>query len=141
MANKKNKPTNRFKFKKYQDIGSPDAETDHILENVFVVKDALTVLTEMNSQRSILIGRTGSGKSAILQHIEKYQNRVVRIDPEAMSLRFLSNSTLINYFKKNDVNLNFFYKILWKHVFVIELLRLYISYDKKKNHNWIYEIL
>ncbi len=141
MANKKNKPTNRFKFKKYQDIGSPDAETDHILENVFVVKDALTVLTEMNSQRSILIGRTGSGKSAILQHIEKYQNRVVRIDPEAMSLRFLSNSTLINYFKKNDVNLNFFYKILWKHVFVIELLRLYFSYDKKKNDNWISEFL
>src|SRR5690606_20872751 len=101
----------------------------------------LTVLTEMNSQRSILIGRTGSGKSAILQHIEKYQNRVVRIDPEAMSLRFLSNSTLINYFKKNDVNLNFFYKILWKHVFVIELLRLYFSYDKKKNDNWISEFL
>src|SRR5690606_38888679 len=47
----------------------------------------------------------------------------------------------INYFKKNDVNLNFFYKILWKHVFVIELLRLYFSYDKKKNDNWISEFL
>ncbi len=141
MANKKNKITTKFKFKKYQEIGSPDAETDHILESVFVEKDALIVLTDTNSQRSVLIGRTGSGKSAILQHIEKNQERVVRIDPEAMSLRFLSNSTLINYFKKNDVNLNFFYKILWKHVFVIELLRLYFSYDKKKNDNWVSQVI
>ncbi|SHE46104.1 P-loop ATPase, Sll1717 family [Pedobacter caeni] len=136
MANKKSKTTDKFRFKKYQEIGSPDAETDHMLETVFVEKDALVALTDMLSQRSILIGRTGSGKSAILKHIELHQERVVRIEPEAMSLRFLSNSTLLNYFKANDVNLNFFYKILWKHVFVIELLRLYFSYDKKKNDNW-----
>ncbi len=133
---KKNKPTDKFRFNKYQEIGSPDAETDHMLEEAFIEKDALVALTDMMNQRSILIGRTGSGKSAILRHIELHQERVVRIEPEAMSLRFLSNSTLLNYFKANEVNLNFFYKILWKHVFVIELLRLYFSYDKKKNENW-----
>ena len=140
MANKKNRISDKFKFTKYLEIGSPDAETDQLLEKAFVEKDALFALTDMYNQRSILIGRTGSGKSAILKHIENNEERVIRIEPEAMSLRFLSNSTLINYFKANDVNLNFFYKILWKHVFVIELLRLYFAYDNKKKDNWFFAL-
>lgn len=136
MANKKSKATTKFKFRRYLEIGSPDAETDQLLEQAFIEKDALGALLDMSNQRSILIGRTGSGKSAILQHIYKTEERVVRIEPEALSLRFLSNSTLLNYFKANGVNLNFFYKILWKHVFVIELLRLHFDYDNKKKDNW-----
>ena len=135
---KKKKPTleKKFKFQKYQEIGSPDAETDKYLEDAFVEKEDFNAIVDMNNQRSILIGRTGSGKSAILRHIEKTQERVVRIQPEAMSLRFLSNSTILQYFNSLDVNLNFFYKILWKHVFVIELLRLYFSYDDQRKNNW-----
>ena len=137
MGNKKSQVTKKFKFSKYLEIGSPDAETDNLLEKTFIEKDALEALLDTDSQRSILIGRTGSGKSAILKHIEATQEKVVRIEPEAMSLRFLSNSTMLQYFKENDVNLNFFYKILWKHVFVIELLRLYFSNDVKKKNNWL----
>ncbi|HEY8931422.1 MAG TPA: hypothetical protein VIM55_19620 [Mucilaginibacter sp.] len=130
----------KFKFNRYLEIGSPDAETDGFLERAFIEKDALNALLNMSNQRSILIGRTGSGKSAILKHIERTQERVVRIEPEAMSLRFLSNSTIIQYFRDNDVNLNFFFKILWKHVFVIELLRLSFSYDSRKKNNWFHNI-
>jgi hypothetical protein len=126
----------KFKFTKYQEIGSPDAETDRLLDDAFIEKDAFAAIVDMNNQRSILIGRTGSGKSAIIKHIEKTQERVVRLQPEAMSLRFLSNSTLLDYFRSLDVNLNFFFKILWKHVFVIELLRLHFSYNEKKKTNW-----
>jgi hypothetical protein len=140
MGTKKSQAVKKFKFSKYLEIGSPDAETDNLLEQAFIEKDALDALLDTNSQRSILIGRTGSGKSAILKHIEKCENKVARIEPEAMSLRFLSNSTMIQYFRENDVNLNFFYKILWKHVFVIELLRLYFSYDYKKKNNWFVNI-
>lgn len=140
MAKKKNRLTNVFKFQKYLEIGSPDAETDKLLEQAFIEKDALNAIIDMSNQRSILIGRTGSGKSAILKHLEKTQSKVVRIEPEAMSLRFLSNSTLLQYFNSIDVNLNFFYKILWKHVFIIELLRLFFSYDEKKKDNWFFNI-
>lgn len=140
MARKKDRITKGFKFHKYLEIGSPDAETDKFLEQAFIEKDTLNALTDMSNQRSIIIGRTGSGKSAILKHIETTQQKIVRIEPEAMSLRFLSNSTLLRYFSSIDVNLNFFYKILWKHVFVIELLRLYFSYDDRKKDNWFYNI-
>ncbi|MBB5397186.1 P-loop ATPase, Sll1717 family [Mucilaginibacter sp. AK015] len=136
MGSKKSQIIKKFKFTKYLEIGSPDAETDKLLDQAFIEKDALEALLDTTNQRSILIGRTGSGKSAILKNIESTQEKVTRIEPEAMSLRFLSNSTLLQYFRDNDVNLNFFYKILWKHVFVIELLRLYFSYDNKKKNNW-----
>ncbi len=136
MKSKRIYPDKKFKFEKYLEIGSPDAETDRILEKAFIENDAFSAIVDMNNQRSILIGRTGSGKSAILKHIESTQEKVVRINPEAMSLRFLSNSTILQYFKELEVNLNFFYKILWKHVFLIELIRLHFGYDVHKKNNW-----
>nr|WP_294946274.1 hypothetical protein [uncultured Mucilaginibacter sp.] len=136
----KHKVTTKFKFSKFIEIGSPDAETDNLLEKVFIENDAFNALIDMNNQRSLLIGRTGSGKSAILKRIESTQDKVCRIEPEAMSLRFLSNSTMLDYFQKIDVNLSFFYKILWKHVFIIELLRLHLSYDNQKKNNWFLTI-
>ncbi|MEO6150082.1 MAG: hypothetical protein ABIN95_08155 [Mucilaginibacter sp.] len=130
----------KFRFNKFSEIGSPDAETDSLLGKAFIEKDAFNALIDMSNQRSILIGRTGSGKSAILKQIESTQDKVCRIEPEAMSLRFLSNSTMLDYFQKIDVNLSFFYKILWKHVFIIELLRLHLSYDNQKKNNWFIAI-
>lgn len=137
---KKNAEQKKYKFNRFDEIGSPDAETDRFLDKGFIEKDSLNALLDMNNQRSILIGRTGSGKSAILKQIQTTQDRVCRIEPEAMSLRFLSNSTMLQYFRALDVNLSFFYKILWKHVFVIELLRLHFSYDNQKKNNWYISI-
>jgi hypothetical protein len=136
----KQKNPGKFKFNKFVEIGSPDAETDNLLDKAFIENDAFNALIKMDNQRSLLIGRTGSGKSAILKRIESTQDKVCRIEPEAMSLRFLSNSTMLDYFQKIDVNLSFFYKILWKHVFIIELLRLHLSYDNQKKNNWFLTI-
>lgn len=132
----KNSGTPKFKFNKHLEIGSPDAETDSILMQAFVEKDVLSAILNMNNQKSVLIGRTGSGKSAILRYIETTQERVYRIKPEAMSLRYLSNSTILNYFKALDVNLTFFYKVLWKHVFIVELLKLYFGDNQFKKQNF-----
>ncbi len=126
----------KFKFQKHLDIGAPDAETDNILMDAFVESDALKALLNMNNQKSVLIGRTGSGKSAILKYIEETEERVIRIKPEAMSLRYLTNSTILNYFNSLNVNLTFFYKVLWKHVFIVELLKLYFGENASKKQNF-----
>jgi hypothetical protein len=57
----------------------------------------------------------------------------VEISPESMSLKFLSNSTILRHFKNLDINLNFFYKVLWKHVFIVELLKLYFQDEEKSS--------
>jgi len=131
----------KFRFNKSIDIGSPDAESDDILLQVFVENDALTALLNMNSQKSILIGRTGSGKTAILKYLEENSEKNIRINPEAMSLRFLSNSTILNHFDSLGVNLNFFYKILWKHIFIIELLKLYFDSPSDKKNKWFDDLI
>lgn len=49
-----------------------------------------------------------------------------------MSIKYLSNSNILDYFRSIGTNLNFFYKVLWKHVFIVELLKLYFDEDIKK---------
>ena len=117
----------KFKLKKSFQIGSPDAETDEYVLNAFINIDNLDEILDSKNQKSILLGRTGSGKSAIIKYIKSTQENVCSIEPEAMSLRFLSNSTILRYFNSIDVNLNLFYKVLWKHVFIVELLKMFFD--------------
>jgi hypothetical protein len=117
----------KFKFKKSYQIGSPDAETDELLLNAFIQVENLTEMVDTRNQKSILLGRTGSGKSAIIRYIKNNLDNVQEIVPEAMSLRFLSNSTILKYFNTLGVNLNLFYKVLWKHIFIVELLKMYFD--------------
>lgn len=126
----------KFVIKKSSNIGSPDAETDERLFDVFVDIDNCEEVMDTKSQKSVLIGRTGTGKSAIIKYLKKECENLVEIEPEAMSLRFLSNSTILMYFKELGVNLHLFYKVLWKHVFLVELLKMYFMNDedeRKKN--------
>ncbi len=52
-----------------------------------------------------------------------------------MSLKFLSNSTILDYLNELDANLNFFYKVLWKHVFIVEILKLYLGETSQKKNS------
>lgn len=114
---------NTYKFRKNVDIGSLYAENDSLLLNAFVEKYEFSILTDLSNPKSILIGRTGSGKSALIKYLESKEELIVRIDPESLSLRHLINSDIINYFKNLDVKLDLFYKLLWKHVFIVEFLK------------------
>ncbi len=117
----------RFRFKKSQQIGAPDAETDDFVLTAFIQIENLNEVMDTRNQKSILLGRTGSGKTAILRYLKSNLDNVQEIVPEAMSLRFLSNSTILKYFSNLGVNLNLFYKVLWKHVFIVELLKMFFD--------------
>ncbi|WP_258100190.1 P-loop ATPase, Sll1717 family [Marinoscillum pacificum] len=132
----------KYRIRKNLNIGSPDAETDEILFDVYVEHEVLEEIIDTKSQKSILLGRTGSGKSAVIRYIEEKCSNVTRIEPGSLSLRYLSNSTVLRYFRDLDVNLSLFFKVLWKHVFVVELLKLYFpdDYNKEKKSIWIQNI-
>ncbi|WP_305983485.1 P-loop ATPase, Sll1717 family [Roseivirga thermotolerans] len=131
---------NQYKFRRNVDIGSLAAEDDKFLLTAFVDKHDLTILRDMKDPKCILIGRTGCGKSALIRYIEENESHVARISPESMSLRHLSNSDIINYFRKINVKLDLFYKVLWKHVFIVELIKLHFDGDLTKSKgilDWI----
>ncbi len=134
-----NQQRQQFKFRKHSEIGTLDAESDDLLMQGFVSKEELTLVRDTSSHKCILLGRTGSGKSALIRYLESNSHSVVRIAPESISLRHLSNSNIIQYFNTLGVKLDLFYKMLWKHVLLVEILKIFINQKQKRSGfmNWL----
>ena len=119
-----------FKFRKHESIGSEGAEEDkEYLYKCFVDTGDLDVLRNTKHPARIVEGRTGAGKTALLMVLENNEENVKFIEPEELALQFISNSNVIRYLESNGVNLNIFYKLLWRHILTIELIK--IKYDIK----------
>ena len=105
-------------------IGALAAEQDtQFLQSCFVDTGAYALAQAAGDNRVIIVGRTGTGKSAILRMLEsQHGTRVVRIEPENIALTYVSNSTVLNFFADIGVNLDPFFKLLWRHVITVELL-------------------
>lgn len=136
-----NTKNQKFKFKKHVNIGSLAAEADSkFLETAFIEKNEFNLLCSMDSKRAIILGRTGSGKSALLQKMETELEHTRRIRPEELSFKYLCNSSILTFFQNHGIRLDLFYKLLWKHVFIVEILKLYFSGDKNLRSNWLAEL-
>ena len=106
-------------------VGALDAETDtDLLDSCFYDKGYLGDLLRVDSPSAIVLGRTGSGKSALLYKIERTAEKVVRLDPNDISIRFLEHSDIIQFFDALDIKLDLFYRLLWRHLITVELLKL-----------------
>lgn len=111
-------------------VGALDAEGDaELLNRCFVDNGYLSRLMDVDSPESIILGRTGSGKSALLYKIQSMAQKVVKLDPNDISVRFLEYSDIIQFFCALNINLDLFYKLLWRHVLTVEFLKL--RYDIK----------
>jgi len=112
-----------FVFRKHDTIGAAAAEDDSYLLECFVDIGDLRVLRDCSEAKRIVVGRTGAGKSALLAKIVADQEHVVQLSPHTLSLNYIANNEIIRFFEEAGVNLSPFYMLLWKHVFVVELLR------------------
>lgn len=120
-ARRKSKPTFRQDWK----IGSASAEYDDaFLDSCFVDTGALSELTSTDSNKSIILGRVGAGKSALIREVEKREHSVRRIKPQDFSLRYISNSNVLQFVSALGVKLDPVFQALWKHVLCVELLKL-----------------
>jgi hypothetical protein len=117
----------RFKFKKNDQIGAAGAEEDaEYLETCFVDTGDLAYIENASDRRQILLGRTGSGKTALLMKLEaKHPDEVINVSPENLALSYVSNSTILSFFSSIGVNLDPFFRLLWRHVFTVEILKRY----------------
>jgi hypothetical protein len=117
------RPRQGIRFRKGMSVGNIDAEFDGLLKQAFVHTGDLDVLVDTKNPKSITVGRTGSGKTALLLKLEDYKEHVLRVHPDTLSLQYLSNSTILPQLAKLGVHLEVFYQLLWRHVFVMELIR------------------
>lgn len=113
-----------FAFKKHMSVGEAAAEDDKkFLEECFVDIGDYEILEDTNTPESIVTGRTGVGKSALLEQLAKNNDRVIKIEPEELALKHISNSTILNFFEGLGVNLDIFYNLLWQHTLTVELIK------------------
>lgn len=117
--------TKTIVFNKTLRIGELDAEADsNLLDHCFIDNGYLNQLIDVTSPKSIVLGRTGSGKSALIYKLEKSVNKYKRLDPHDISIKFLEHSDIINFFESIDIKLDLFYRMLWRHILILELLKL-----------------
>jgi hypothetical protein len=113
----------KFTFRKHASIGAAAAEEDsRFLTECFVDNGDLDPLMDCSDRRRIILGRTGAGKSALLQRLSEAKNAIT-INPETLSFNYLTNSTILRFFQEAGVKLDLFFKLLWRHVFTVELLK------------------
>ena len=127
-----------FKFRKTDTIGAASAEDDgQFLQTCFVETEEYEALKDKEDIRQIVLGRTGSGKSALFERLKLEENRVISIEPHNLALTYVSNSSVISYFSNLGVNLDPFYKLLWRHVLTVEVLRKHFeSHPDAENESW-----
>jgi hypothetical protein len=130
MGAKKAEPLHKqlsFTFRKNWSVGDIDAATDkRYLHTAFLDTGQLEQLLDTDVAKCVVVGRTGAGKTALLLKLEE-RERVYRINPAALSLRYLSNSTMLPYLAGLGVNLDIFYRLLWRHVLVTELIKRHFN--------------
>jgi ABC-type cobalamin/Fe3+-siderophores transport system ATPase subunit len=123
-----------FKFKRLDTIGNPSAESDmQFLTACFVNNGELDVLANCNDDRGIIVGRTGAGKTALLKMLENEEERVISLDLHGLALSYISNSTILKFFEALNIRMDPFYKLLWKHIIVVELLKHHFKLDSEED--------
>lgn len=105
-------------------LGGEQAEADPLLETAFYESAIYSSIASRDNPHCFLIGRTGSGKSAILQHLEETATaHVVRINPEDLSLPYILDLGVVQQLATMGVHLDPLFIALWKHVLIVELIR------------------
>lgn len=136
----------QFRFRRNDNIGTADAEADEeFLSECFLETGDLEVLRDYRSPKRIIVGRTGTGKSALLRRLAAVEENTIELQPEVLSLNYLTNSTILKFFENLGVRLDPFYSLLWRHVFTVELIRkrFHIQNEQSKLQflGWLSNIL
>lgn len=125
-----------YNFKSSDQIGALDAESDRFLSDCFLESNVYETLEKFNDSeidfmKRIIVGRTGSGKTALLKMlsnsptIKKYSI----IEAESTVFEHINNNVFITELAKNNIDLRVFYKSLWMHVLLIKVIETIYNND------------
>lgn len=105
-------------------LGGLAAELDPLLYSSFYETAQFDILKDPRDTRCYLIGRTGSGKTALLMQLKRAKrNNVIEIRPENLSLGYIVNSSAVRTLRDHNVPLAPLFVALWKHIIIVEIIR------------------
>ena len=140
MSRKSKQSVTRFKFKKHHKIGAVDAQEDEqFLQQCFVDNGELDILSDTGAPECILLGRTGVGKTALLSMLEKREEKVAVLSPFDLALNHLSNNQALQFYMDIGIDLDLFFRVLWRHVLAIELIKLAGSSSGEQRINHFFQ--
>ncbi|OUI79477.1 hypothetical protein HK18_02675 [Commensalibacter intestini] len=124
-------------------IGSIDAENDdNFLFECFVKKYDLDELLDQNSPYSIILGRTGSGKTAIVKYILSCKEKSQEIDLADTFMNYIANSNIIKFLNDIGLDLSLLFQTLWKHILCVEYIKIKWNItQQQENNNFLTRIL
>ena len=77
-------------LKRGMTIGAMSAEEDdRFLTECFVETGQASQITDIYGPKSIALGRTGAGKSALLYHVKQVEENFSEVDPEDLALSYI----------------------------------------------------
>lgn len=124
-------------LRKHDSVGLNEAKDDEeYLLNCFVDLGDLDQIKDFRSKKCLILGRTGAGKTALITKLKnEKQEKVIIIDPEALAMHHISNSTIINYLVELDIDLNTFFKLLWRHEICVEIFTQHVKVVSETDHS------
>lgn len=139
---KKLRPTNPVILNDGMTIGSLAAETDDdFLFECFVHYPPVELAKRIEAHGSILIGRTGAGKTAIIRYLREIAQHTVQVEPSEMAMSYVSNSDALQFLNAIGADLDLLFQALWKHVLCIEFIRLRWSVNDSEKSKSIFHRL
>ncbi len=88
-----------------------------MLEHAFYETGIYKSIESRRIEKCFIVGRTGSGKSAVLQRLEEdHPEHVIRINPENLSLTYILDLQVVRTLSSLGVHLDPLFIALWKHV-------------------------
>ena len=117
-----------FKFKRSMNLGTGTAENDgEFLDKCFVETPEFESLLDYSDRKFILLGRTGSGKTALLRMVVERVDVPIQIRPDTFAMQYISNIPFIRELNELGINLEIFYKFLWLHEILSKIIKEYFA--------------
>lgn len=133
---KEKKNNNNPIIEKNTKIGFADANADQeFLFNCYIEKPEFKDIEKNSNRYYIIKGRTGSGKTAILQNIQYKHDNVNYIDLTRLSTDYIANSNIMKFLNSIDADLSILFQILWKHVLCLEYIKIKYKIDSETKIN------
>ncbi|MFK3824005.1 P-loop ATPase, Sll1717 family [Pseudomonas yamanorum] len=119
-----------YVFRKNSQIGNLDAEYDTFLKSCFletnIFSNLLSFENSLDFTKRVIVGRTGSGKTALLKQLS--ENSKIKkhsiIEAESTVFEHIKNNVFISDLINKGIDLRIFYKSLWIHVLLVRVIEL-----------------